>query len=57
MADDRDQIAVAACLDPQNAEATVGIVEGDALDKAGEHFMVSGFLVVFHRSCSGCPSV
>ena len=44
MADDRHQIAMAACLDPQNAEATVGIVEGDTFDKAGEHFLSCGFL-------------
>ena len=45
MADDRDQIAMAACLDPQNAETTVGIVKCDALDKAGEHFLGCGFLL------------
>ena len=57
MADDRDQIAMTACLDPQNAEATVGIVKGDALDKARQHFLGRGILVVLHRSCLGCPSV
>ena len=49
VADDSDQVAMAACLDPQNAEATFGIVERDALDKAGEHFLGRGFLVVLHR--------
>ena len=49
MADDRYQIAMAACLDPQNAEATVGIVKCDALDKAGEHFLGRGFLLESHR--------
>jgi hypothetical protein len=44
-------------LDPQNAEATVGIVKSDALNKAGEHFLGRGFLVVLHCSCLGCPSV
>ena len=57
MVDDSYQIAIAACLDPQNAETTVGIVECDPLDKAGEHFLGGGFLVVLHRSCLGCPSV
>ena len=36
VADDRDQIAMAARLDPQDAEAAVLVVEGDALDQAGE---------------------
>jgi hypothetical protein len=36
---------MAACLDPQNAETTVGIVKGDTLDKAGEHFLGCGFLL------------
>ena len=36
VADDRDQIAMAACLDPQHAEAALLVVEGDALDQAGE---------------------
>ena len=39
MADDGHQIAVAARLDPQNAEAVLGVVEGDAFDQAGEHFL------------------
>jgi hypothetical protein len=57
MADDRDQIAVTACLDPQNAEATVGIVKGDAFDKAGEHFLPCGFLLEGHRHFkSDCSS-
>jgi hypothetical protein len=29
-----------ACLDPQYTEADVGIVVGDPLDDAGEHFPV-----------------
>ena len=36
VADDRDQIAMAACLYPQYAEAAVLVVVGDALDQAGE---------------------
>ena len=34
VADDGDQFAVAARLDAQNAKAVLGVVEGDALDKA-----------------------
>jgi hypothetical protein len=30
---------VAARLRPENAETVLGIVEGDALDKAGEHIL------------------
>jgi hypothetical protein len=32
-------------------------VKSDALDKAGEHFLGRGFLMVLHCSCLGCPSV
>ena len=39
VADDGHQIAMAACLHPQNAEAVLGVVEGDPLDEAGEHFL------------------
>jgi hypothetical protein len=44
MADNGDQIAPAARLHPQDAEAAVLVVEGDALDKAGE----------FSRSAADC---
>jgi hypothetical protein len=37
VADDGDQFAVAARLDAQNAKAVLGVVEGDALDKAGQN--------------------
>lgn len=36
IADDREQIALAAHLHPQHAEAGLFTVEGDALDAAGE---------------------
>ena len=39
VADDGDQVAMAARLDPQNAEAVLGVVEGDPLDEAGQHFL------------------
>ena len=41
MADDGDQVALAARLHPQDAEAAVLVVEGDALDEAGEVLLVS----------------
>jgi hypothetical protein len=31
------QIAMASRLRPENAEAVLGVVEGDPLDEAGEH--------------------
>ena len=39
VADDGDQFAVAARLDAENAEAVLGVVEGDALDKARQNFL------------------
>ena len=36
MADHGDEITVAADLDAQDAEAVLGIVEGDALDETGQ---------------------
>jgi hypothetical protein len=33
------QIAMPARLRPEHAEAVLGVVEGDALDEAGEHFL------------------
>ena len=39
VADDGDQVAVSARLDPENAEAVLGVVEGDALDQTGEDFL------------------
>ena len=36
MADDGNQVALAAGLDAQDAEAAVFVVEGDPLDEAGE---------------------
>jgi hypothetical protein len=39
VADYGHQIAVAARLRPENAEAVFGVVEGDPLHKASEHFL------------------
>ena len=39
VADDGDQFAMTARLDAQNAEAVLGVVEGDALDEAGQNFL------------------
>ena len=39
VADDRHQVAVSTGLRPEDAEAVLGIVEGDALDEAGKDFL------------------
>ena len=36
MTSNRDEIALAAYFDPQNAKAAISIVKGDALDRARE---------------------
>src|SRR5882672_5386717 len=51
VADDRDQIAMAAGLCPQNAEAVLAIVEGDTLDKARQYFLGRWFLLWPHLCC------
>jgi hypothetical protein len=40
MANDGHRFAMAACLDAQDAEAALGVVESDPLDEAGENFTV-----------------
>ena len=37
--DDGDQVAMAARLDAENAEAVLGIMEGDPLDEARQNFL------------------
>ena len=39
MADDGHDITMPARLGAQNAEAILGVVIGDALDQAGQHFL------------------
>ena len=51
VADDRDQVAMSARLDAENAEAVLGVVEGHPLDKARQHFLGRGFLLRLHRCC------
>jgi hypothetical protein len=48
MADDGHQVAVAARLRPENAEAVLGVVEGDTLDEASEHFLGRWFKIGLH---------
>src|SRR5215470_13866282 len=49
MADNGDQFALAACLDPQNAETVLLVVEGDALDQTSQHLGVGWFGLNFHQ--------
>src|SRR5258706_1797756 len=53
VADDRDQIAMATGLCPQNAEAVLAIMEGDTLDKARQYFLGRWFLL-WPRLCCHC---
>jgi hypothetical protein len=39
MSDDRYQVAVTPCLDPENAETVVVIMESNSLDETGENFL------------------
>ena len=39
VADDGHQVAMSARLRPENAEAVLGVLEGDPLDEAGENFL------------------
>ena len=49
MADNRNQFALAACLNPQNAETVLLVVEGDALDQTSQHIAVGWFELNFHE--------
>jgi hypothetical protein len=48
MADNRDQFAVAACLDPQNAETIRRVVEGDSLNRTRQHFPIGWYGLGLH---------
>src|ERR1700687_2150536 len=53
VADDGDQFAVAARLDAQDAQAVLGVVEGDALDKACQNLPGRRFqLGLWRGGCS-----
>ena len=39
VANDGDQIAMAARFRPKNAEAVLSVMEGDPLDQAGKHLL------------------
>ena len=50
MANDGDEISLPACLCPQNTEAVLGIMKGDALDQSGEHLNVCGIRLLPHAT-------
>jgi hypothetical protein len=47
----RDELAVAARLDPQNAETVLLNVVRDALDEARQHFLGGWFRLRLHVDC------
>ncbi|MFG1466727.1 hypothetical protein V5F77_28340 [Xanthobacter sp. DSM 24535] len=49
MADDGEDVPVAARLDPQDAEPVLGIVEGNALDQARQNFRRLSIGLGFHE--------
>src|SRR5450631_683643 len=51
MPDHRDEFAVAARLDPQNAETIFSIVVRNALDKARQHFLGRWVRLRFPADC------
>ena len=51
VADDGHEIAVAARLRPKNAEATLGVVEGDLLDESREHLLGRRLTIRLHFAC------
>jgi len=48
MTDNRDQLTVAAGLDPQNAETILFVVERDALDQTRQHFPIGWYGLGLH---------
>ena len=51
MADDGDQITLTASFDTQNAEAVLGVVEGDAVDQAGQNLGWRTRFLWLHHPC------
>jgi hypothetical protein len=48
MANDGHQVPMAARLDPDDAEAVLGILVGDALNQTGQHLPIGWFLFRLH---------
>jgi hypothetical protein len=49
--DHRDEFAVTACFDPQNAETVLLVVVRDTLDEARQHLQVGRVRLRFHDNC------
>jgi hypothetical protein len=56
VANDRNEIAVAARLDPNHAKAVVGMA-GDALDQPGKHFPIGWSRLRLHDGHRSVPVV
>jgi hypothetical protein len=48
MTNNRDEVTVSACLDPQNAETILFVVERDALDETCQHFPIGWYGLGLH---------
>ena len=57
VADDRHEIAMAACLDAQNAKPVIGIVERHSLDEASQNLPVRRFRLPHSRPAHDVPSI
>jgi hypothetical protein len=51
MTDQRNQIAVAARLDPNDTKAVLDVLVGDTLDQSGEHLPVRWLGFYLHDGC------
>jgi hypothetical protein len=54
--DDGDQVAVAPRLDPENAKAVFGVVEGDPLDESGQNLPSRCFRLGHRRTSHEVPN-
>ena len=50
------EVTMPARLGPQNTKAVIAVVERDALDEAGQHFLSCRFRLVLRRSAHDVPS-
>ena len=51
VADHGDQVALAADLDPQHAEAVLGVVERHPLDQAGQRLALAAAAMLIRAGC------
>jgi hypothetical protein len=48
VANDRDEIAVASCLHPDDAETVLGVLVGDALNQSSKHLPIGWLWLRLH---------